>query len=96
MQFTIREQEVLRMLAQGLCNKRIGQQLGISPHTVRDHLSAMLRRTGCTNRVQLALRFGPQPPPPPALTRTLKARLNETWALLKHQCLWPTPTNVVF
>ena len=70
MRFTHREQQVLRLVAQGLCNKSIGQQLGISPHTVRDHVCAMLLRTGCDNRVQLALRFGQQPPqsshkPPP-------------------------------
>jgi DNA-binding NarL/FixJ family response regulator len=67
MQFTQREQQVLQLLAQGMCNKTIGQQLGISPHTVRDHVCAMLLRTGCDNRVQLALRFGQQPslPPPP-------------------------------
>lgn len=63
MLFTVREHEVLRMLVHGLCNKGIGKQLGISPHTVRDHVSAMLRRTGCANRVQLALRFGQSHPP---------------------------------
>ena len=64
MKFTDREREVLCLLVQGLCNKGIGQQLGISPHTVRDHVSVMLHRTGCANRVQLALRFGHQPPHP--------------------------------
>lgn len=69
MRFTHREQQVLRLVAQGLCNKSIGQQLGISQHTVRDHVCAMLLRTGCDNRVQLALRFGQQPPPPKAIQR---------------------------
>lgn len=76
MLFTVREQEVLRILVHGLCNKGIAQQLGISPHTVRDHVSAMLRRTGCANRVQLALRFGQQPPSPPHThKRTFKAQI---------------------
>jgi DNA-binding NarL/FixJ family response regulator len=63
MRFTQREKQVLQLLTLGLCNKSIGKQLGISPHTVRDHVSAMFQRTGCNNRIQLALRFGPQPPP---------------------------------
>lgn len=76
MRFTNREQQVLLLLAQGLCNKSIGQQMGISPHTVRDHLCAMLQRTGCANRVQLALRYGQQPPHTPSTqerTRPLAA-----------------------
>lgn len=75
MRFTHREQQVLRLVAQGLCNKSIGQQLGISPHTLRDHVCAMLLRTGCDNRLQLALRFGHQPPPPLRTAQRLNQRL---------------------
>lgn len=62
MNFTDREQAVLRLLVRGLGNKAIGQLLGISPHTVRDHISNMLRRTACANRVQLAFIYGHQTP----------------------------------
>lgn len=47
MHFTCREREVLRLLSQGLANKTIALRLGISPHTVRDHICTMLLRTGC-------------------------------------------------
>ena len=58
MHFTRREHDVLRLLSQGLNNKTMASILGISPHTVRDHVSTMLLRTGCTNRIQLALMHG--------------------------------------
>jgi DNA-binding CsgD family transcriptional regulator len=58
MHFTSREHDVLRLLSQGLANKTMASVLGISPHTVRDHISTMLMRTGCTNRIQLALMHG--------------------------------------
>lgn len=58
MTFTVRERQVLHLLSQGQDNKSIACQLGISPYTVRDHVCAMLKRTGCNNRVLLALRHG--------------------------------------
>lgn len=55
LEITKRESDVIALLAQGLTNKRIGKELGISNHTVRDHISSMLKKTKTTNRVELAL-----------------------------------------
>lgn len=45
---------MLGLLQHGLTNKEIGQVLGISPHTVRDHISGMLARYGFKGRAALA------------------------------------------
>ncbi|WP_460505440.1 response regulator transcription factor [Hydrogenophaga soli] len=58
MHFTRREHDVLHLLSQGLNNKTMASILGISPHTVRDHISSMLQRTGCVTRTQLAMQHG--------------------------------------
>lgn len=52
---TQREHEVLRHLAQGKPNKCIARELGISPFTVRDHVTCILKKTGVSNRFELAL-----------------------------------------
>ncbi|WP_422396285.1 response regulator transcription factor [Pseudomonas trivialis] len=44
MEITNRESDVIELLAQGLTNKQIGKELGISNHTVRDHISSMLKK----------------------------------------------------
>jgi DNA-binding CsgD family transcriptional regulator len=49
-----RELEVAKMVAQGLDNVAIGEQLGISRHTVMKHLSNVYRRCGVGSRVELA------------------------------------------
>ncbi len=49
---TAREQEVLRLVAQGLSSKAIGQQLFLSPHTVNHHLTAIFRKLGVTTRAE--------------------------------------------
>jgi len=54
MKLSAREAQVLDLLQLGLTNKEIGLQLGISPHTVRDHVSGMLRRHGLKGRTELA------------------------------------------
>lgn len=54
MKLSAREAQVLDLLQLGLTNKEIGLQLGISPHTVRDHVSDMLRRHGLKGRTELA------------------------------------------
>ncbi|MFN7570083.1 MAG: response regulator transcription factor [Betaproteobacteria bacterium] len=51
---TPRERDVVQRLIAGRTNKEIARDLAISPHTVRDHVSAMLHRFGVGNRAALA------------------------------------------
>lgn len=58
---TDRERDVLRAVADCLCNKDIGDRLGVSEATVRTHVSRMLAAFGMRNRcglVALAHRGG--------------------------------------
>jgi DNA-binding NarL/FixJ family response regulator len=50
-----REREVLAMVAEGLPNKLIAQQLAISEKTVKAHLTSVYRQIGVTDRTQAAL-----------------------------------------
>ncbi|HSM54993.1 MAG TPA: response regulator transcription factor [Candidatus Sulfomarinibacteraceae bacterium] len=47
---TEREQEVLQLLAHGLSNSEIGEQLDISPHTVKNHLRSIYTKLGVSTR----------------------------------------------
>ncbi|HEY0286977.1 MAG TPA: LuxR C-terminal-related transcriptional regulator [Pseudomonas sp.] len=58
---TQRELEVLQLVMQGCTNKDIAQRLGISDYTARDHVSALLRKTGVKNRSQLMASYLPAP-----------------------------------
>lgn len=53
--FTPRESTVLTELRKGRSNKEIGRALGISPFTVRQHLQAIGRKIGTTNRLTIAI-----------------------------------------
>lgn len=46
---------ICRMVADGATNAEIAKALGISPHTVRSHLSQIMRALGLENRTQLAV-----------------------------------------
>ena len=52
---TAREVEVLRLLARGLSNKEIAQQLVISPKTAGSHVEHIYAKTGASNRAQASL-----------------------------------------
>jgi NarL family two-component system response regulator LiaR len=52
---TDREQEVLRLLAQGLTNQTIADTLVISIKTVKAHITSILDKLGVDNRIQAAL-----------------------------------------
>ncbi|MBX3047409.1 MAG: response regulator transcription factor [Anaerolineales bacterium] len=53
---TERELDVLQLLAEGLANKQIALQLGISEHTVKFHSSAIYAKLGVTNRTEAVRR----------------------------------------
>ncbi|MDH4134292.1 MAG: response regulator [Gammaproteobacteria bacterium] len=50
---TEREREVMLMLVKGLNNRRIAEELGISPRTVEAHRARLLGKTGADNIVEL-------------------------------------------
>lgn len=52
--FTLRETEVLKLVAAGLSNAEIGAQLYLGSGTVKKHLSCIMQKTGLENRVQVA------------------------------------------
>ncbi len=52
---SVREREVLVLVAQGLANKQIARQLGISERTVKAHLGNVFRHLGVTDRTSAAL-----------------------------------------
>lgn len=52
---TVREQQVLELVEQGLRNKDIARQLGIRPGTVKIHLKHIFEKTGVRGRYGLAL-----------------------------------------
>ena len=58
-QLTPRETEILEQLAQGLANKQIALELGISEHTVKFHVSSIYAKLEVTNRME-AVRMGLQ------------------------------------
>jgi DNA-binding NarL/FixJ family response regulator len=58
---TVREQEVLEWLSQGLSNRRIAERLGISEHTVKFHITAIYGKLNASTRTEAvnhALRRG--------------------------------------
>ncbi|MEV6411490.1 response regulator transcription factor [Kribbella sp. NPDC051718] len=55
LKLTGREQEVLDMIADGLPNRLIARQMGISERTVKAHLTNIYQRLGVTDRTQAAL-----------------------------------------
>ena len=55
-QLSSREREVLALIATGATNAEIAGQLFLSPHTVKEHTSALYRKLGVRNRAQAVQR----------------------------------------
>ena len=53
---TPREREVLALLAEGLANKAIAARLGISEHTAKFHVNAILAKLGVESRAEAIVR----------------------------------------
>jgi DNA-binding NarL/FixJ family response regulator len=53
---TDRELQVLSRLAEGLSNKQIAARLGISEHTAKFHVNAILGKLGVQSRTEAVVR----------------------------------------
>jgi non-specific serine/threonine protein kinase len=51
---TTREQEVALLVARGLTNRRIAQELSISERTVENHIGKIFKKLGFSSRSQIA------------------------------------------
>ena len=52
---TKREQEILRLVCMGMSNRQVADELLISEHTVKLHVSKVLRKLNLSNRTQMAV-----------------------------------------
>lgn len=52
-----RELDVVKLIAEGLSNKEIGEKLFLSNGTVRNHISTILEKTGLEHRTQIAVQY---------------------------------------
>ncbi|HLX20720.1 MAG TPA: amino acid adenylation domain-containing protein, partial [Gaiellaceae bacterium] len=63
---TRREAEVLELVAHGLSNGQLAEQLGVTVHAVKFHLASIYRKLGVANRTEAAglyfLHLAPLPP----------------------------------
>jgi DNA-binding NarL/FixJ family response regulator len=55
-ELTVRERDILRLLADGLSNEEIGNALFISPETVRTHVRKAMAKLGADTRTQAVAR----------------------------------------
>ena len=59
-ELTPREAEVLGLMAEGLSNKLIAARLGISDHTAKFHVNAVLEKLGAETRTEAVVRAARQ------------------------------------
>jgi two-component system, NarL family, response regulator DevR len=51
----LRERQILKLIADGLTNRQIGENLGIAEKTVKNYVSSMLSKLGLERRTQAAI-----------------------------------------
>lgn len=54
-EFTEREQQIIKLISQGLSNKEIASEAFISEGTVKNYISNILSKTGLKHRTQIAI-----------------------------------------
>lgn len=67
-ELTPQQFRVLQMLGDGLLNKQIAYELGVSEATIKAHMTAILRKLGANNRTQAVLIAGKLAIDPEAVT----------------------------
>ena len=53
---TGREREILELIAQGLANTKISERLGISPNTLRNHITSIFDKLGAETRAEVIVK----------------------------------------
>ncbi len=59
-ELTPREMDVLRLLAQGLPNRKIAARLDVNERTIKYHVSAILAKLEVSNRTEAVMRAAEQ------------------------------------
>ena len=54
-QLTRREQEVMRLVAEGMTNQEVAVKLRLSEHTIKNHIFRLYEKLGLSSRVELLL-----------------------------------------
>lgn len=54
---SVREMEVVELIAEGLSNKEIAARLYISDGTVRNYISTIMEKAGLDHRTQIAVKY---------------------------------------
>lgn len=52
---SLRENQILALIAEGLTNRQIGERLGIAEKTVKNYVSGLLAKLGMSRRTQAAV-----------------------------------------
>lgn len=55
--FTTRELDIIKEIAAGLSNREIAEKLFISEGTIKNYISTLLDKSGCSHRTQLAVYY---------------------------------------
>ena len=54
---TVRQRQVVALIAAGCSNEEVGERLGISPRTAKAHSDALRQKLGVTRRRQIPAAF---------------------------------------
>ena len=52
-----RERQIAEMMTRGLTNAEIADQLGVTSHAIKFHLSSIYRKLGVANRTEAAVAY---------------------------------------
>ncbi len=74
LRITAQEIRVLKLVSQGLSNKEIAENLGLSPSTVKRHIENILKKLRLRNRVEAAVYAARSPVLLASLERTSRGR----------------------
>jgi DNA-binding CsgD family transcriptional regulator len=85
---TLREQEIIDLIMQGMINKEIGRALNISEETVKRHNANIFDKIGCSTRLELTVMILARNTIPLAEHEAVTTQLKNRVRSLENQILW--------